>query len=70
MEEINRKLDMIDKPRPWKVLSFTRGQYVRQLIKRGWSREKIIRQLKEIRRRRIAFRPVVNRTIYGIELHL
>ena len=28
MEEINRKLDMIDKPRPWKVLSFTRGQYV------------------------------------------
>ena len=69
MKEISHKLDMIGKQRPWKVLSFTRNQYVRQLIKRGWSREKIIRQLKEIRRRRIAFRPVVNRTIYGIELH-
>jgi hypothetical protein len=57
-----------DIPRVKKRLPFTKPAYIRQLIKRGVSKESIRYRLRKARRAGVYFKPVFNRTIYGIEV--
>ena len=57
-----------DVPRVRKRLPFTRPAYVRHLLKRGVSKESIRYRLRKARNAGIYFKPIINRTIYGIEI--
>lgn len=57
-----------DVPRVRKRLPFTRPAYVRQLLKRGVSKESIRYRLRKARSAGIYFKPIPIRTIYGIEI--